>query len=568
MIRNKIWILVLLMFNILLFNSCRKETDIDDTTNIEYPTEIYQSTSIKGTVKDAKGQVLEGANVQIGSITVNTDFNGYFYFDQVSAKKSGDIIKFYKSGLKTVYKTFIPQPGNTLYFEVTMYSEDAKMVINTNDENVQIKENNSVISLANKKFAIGNTSFTGNINVEKHLVSEMDDDFYQEQIGDPIGYDQYFKTKGIQIFGIAGLDLYDESNQKVELDSDNTMLIKIYVDDIQNPSSTSVWKFNYDKNKWLETKIKAMLLSENNRNYYIAEVTELGTYCIGEKYNVEERVLNISSDQNNELQFAKTTIDNPTLNYKNLHYLSSAGTLITYLPLDNNTITVNYNDQTFTNTKIEDKIVLPVKNEKINIKGKLFDYLGKALTNGYITFWINGNPVFYFPDQNGNFNCDIVFPKIDGKIQWLASDPINQKNTLVHNITKSSTINLDEIYVAKEPFVIVEFGNESNLLQTGYIDVFSNNYTLVYSNVNIYLELYMSNITNAGNYSFDNITPTITVNGDQGKRFKFDPNSTPSAYISEFDKNGYLRGRILGKGIKYDGTVTDKFKISFSTELN
>ena len=565
----QIRIYILFLTFVLASVGCRNNEDISDNVDIEYPTEVFITTSVKGTVKSKKNSAITGAVVSIGSISKTSDFNGYFQFENVSARKSGEIIKVEKPGFLTTYKTVYPQKDAVIYIDIELKSESTPIVINSNDPDKVFNNENDQASIKGNDFTRGGNVFSGQLTVKPFWSMISDEDFYDRQIGDPIGYDRYYNTKGISSYGIVGIDILDNDDQKIELGKGTYIEIKINSTSHVNPDELSVWKFNFEKNKWLETDLKAKLITQSNKSFYVSEVESTGIYNFGTNFNVYEKEMNVLTHEGLQAQFIDVDINSENLNFKLSKRTSDKGKIIAYIPLDENSdISIVLDKKPFKQTilKDEDIINIPADQKLITVQGNMFDCNGNALKEGYITIISNNDTIFYNVDESGRFNCNILDAKNEDKIIWIASDTKNEINSLIHHAGKANIIDLDDIYMCQESFAFVEFGEEKYLLDLNMNDITSSTLALEFKKDGVSLELGSLNFKGEDTYDLNSFFFTFLYNQSATKRLF--PDGAFDIKVIEYNKPGMIRGRLEGMAHKnFDDMTVRKLKIIYSVKL-
>ena len=560
--------IILFISSILLIASCRKDVDINQVIDIEYPTEEYINTNIKGTVKDNRNNSIQNASVQIGSIIITTDFNGYFYFENISGKKSGDIIKVFKSGMRTVYKSFIPQSETTLFIDIVLDPENGAIIFNTNDSDKFFSTKTSEITINGKNFTSGSTKYTGQVNANVLLSSEKDNSFFDVQIGQCVGYDKYFKTKGIRSFGMVGLEMKDNNGADIVPGDSTYIAIKIFTSSQNIENECPVWKFNFEKNKWLETSIIAKYLNQSNP-YYYAEVYESGYYMIGSKFDVELKEFNIKSQENYDLQFINTSIQNKELNFKIDQRTSQNGTIISYIPDESDSkLFISVNNQKIENvvSSITEKDVkIQTNTRPVNFKTQLYNCNGEKLSIGYITIIINNDTTFYQPNNEGIVDFNLNVPTITHNLSWFASDPKNNINTSTHVYEVVDTINLKELYACEDSFASVEVDGITEKYDINSLEFFGNSFNVNFSRNGYSLEIWISDYKGVGNYTYENLLITLTRGG---KQLTFSNSNDIRIEIIEAGNN-IIRGIIDGDYLNaLDHSEVGKMKIYFSARTD
>jgi hypothetical protein len=563
-------VLIIISFLILSFFSCRKNEDFSEITNLEYPTELYILTSVKGTIKSVRGTPVTGAQVQIGSEIKTSDFNGYFQFEQVSARKSGEIIKIEKEGFQTKYKTFYPQKDETIYVDIDLEAANGNIIFNHDDTNKKFTFKNLSASITENTFTKNDKPYSGEIVIKPLWADVSDYRFFENYPGDAIGYDKYFKTKGINSFGIIGVNISDNSDAKIELSGDNELELTIKTIESNPPAELSVWKFNFEKNKWLETKDKAFLTEKSGNKYYIASVKQTGIYNLATNFDVYEKEISINSVDGLKAQFMNVFIASEQINYQTNGRTSENGKILAYLPTDYKTnLKMVLDNIEYTNEikKDENIIKIPEDKKMVKVIGKVINCATKPIENAYITIISNNDTIFYNADNNGIFSCNIFVAKNESKIKWIASDADNQINTFMHKASKKDIIDLDNVVVCPESFAVVQYGDDVYKMELISKDITSSTLALSFGIENLKLELGCFEFKGESNYDLINFIPTFSFNASTTKRLF--PVGSYDIIVSEYINPGFIRGRLTGKARQNfdDQTTVKDFIINYSVKL-
>lgn len=564
-------ILIIISFLIISLFSCRKNEDFSDITDIEYPTELYIITTVKGTVKSVRGTPVTGAQVQIGSEIKTSDFNGYFQFEQVSARKSGEIIKIEKDGFQTKYKTFYPQKDEIIYVDIDLEPANGNIIFNYNDPNKKFTFKNLSATITENTFTKNDKTYTGEIVIEPLWADISDYRFFKNYPGDPVGYDKYFKTKGINSFGIIGVNIKDNSGNDIKLSGENELELSVKTNDPNPPAELSVWKFNFEKNKWLETKDKAILTEQSGNKLYVASVKQTGIYNLATNFDVYEKEININSTEGLHAQFLNVVIASEKLNYQVNGRTSENGKILAFLPTDYKTnLKMVLDNSEYTNEikRNESIIKIPEDKKMVKVTGKVINCEAKPIENAYITIISNNDTIFYNADKNGNFACNIFVAKNENKIKWIASDAENQINTFVHKASKKDIIDLDYVVVCPESFAVVQYGDEVYNLKLIFNEIDLPTLSLVFSNGILQLDLVSLDYKGEKNYDID--TFPFSFFGFKGNNLNvLFPVGPFDIIVSEYNNPGFIRGRLTGKARQNfdDQTTVKDFIINYSVKL-
>ena len=567
---KKYTILVLLFLTII---SCRKNKDVVVVIDNEYPTEKYINTSVKGVVIGNRNLPIEDATVETGGVTLKTDLNGYFYFKDIKVNKEGATIKVSKKNYSTVTKTYYPQLNSTTFLKIVLHPGHGATATNSKDEDKNFSSPIAFIKIPNNNFSKNGESYSGGLLVKPFWTIYYKNDFYEKYIGHPVGYNKYFKLKGLKSYGIVGFNISNRYNDKIELGEGNTAELKlIFEEGVEIPENLPdkipVWHFDYDKDKWLE---KGEAIFDYDNKYYTVEVNESGYWNFAEPFDIDSVEFTLKSENNNILPYIKTEITSSENNYKLDINSNSNGKIFCFLPKESE----NDIDIYLENKKIEKKIStgisnlsVPVKSKTIKITGNFYDCDENIIENGYFTIQKGANSLFYYIGE-GKLDIDIIVEEKEDELFWFATDLDNKLNTGVHSSNVEDVIDLQNVYLCPESFALLRYGDERQLLNlTSYDYNEPPVMALVFENDNYYFDLGFFNFQGInGNYTFNNFGYTIIINKKGDNRIYPLENKEQKIKVLEFKKKGMMRGYIEGWAKHKDGsTVLDSayLKIDYS----
>lgn len=563
---------ILIIFFGLVFISCRKDKDIDITTGNEYPTELYVNCSLKGKVVGNRDIPIENAEVSIGEYSQKSDLNGYFYFENIKANKSGATIEVKKEGHSSARKIFYPELNTISYIKINLEERNKLTIINTTDENKYFGSKNAFINITKSGFIKDGEIFNGILIPEPYWNLFSDLDLNKKQIADPIGFDKYFKFKGLNSFGVLGINLIDLENNKVEIDTENVIELKLIFDEnsplLENaPEKISLWHFNSEKGKWLEEG-EAIFGSENGLSFYSADVNKTGYWNFATYFDIEETELSFKSENGSILPYTKIEINSNINNYNLSLNTNSNGKAFCYLPKNEES-----SMKVFLKNKIIDKnisnntkeIELESTTKVINITAQFLNCLDETINNGYITLLTGKDTMFYHLNSNGSFSEDFIIEDIEENISWFTTDLNSKTNTLIHKTVfdENNTAIIGNAFVCEEPFAIMRYGNEKYLMNATNIDFSPPFLTLVFEYENAKLELSHYPLNGIGEYNINSIPPTIYNNNGDVLFLYMD--LEPKLEIIEYNYPGMVRGVLKGfVRTNFAGTDTTSIEIDYS----
>ncbi len=565
---KKYIVLVLIFFSVL---SCRKNKDIIVKINNEYPTEKYINTSVKGIVIANRNSPIENATVETGGKILKTDINGYFYFKNIKVNKEGATIKVSKENYSTVTKTYYPQLNSTTFLKIELKPGHGAIVINSSDENKNFSSSIAFINITKNNFTKNGDSYAGDLTIKPFWTIYYKNDFYNNYIGHPVGYDKYFKLKGLKSYGIIGFDIRDKYNDEIEPGDKNTVELKlIFEEGIELPEDLPdkipVWHFDYQKDKWLE---KAEAVYDYANRYYTVDVNKTGYWNFAVPFEISPVEFTLKSKNDNFLPYINTEIKSFANNYDLNIHSNSNGKILCFLPdnsesdidifLKNDTIKSQLTSNTNT-------INIPVNSKTIKVNGEFYDCDDNPIQNGYITLFLEGtdslsvnpkfyNPIFYYIEQ-GKMEKEIIVQDNEDELLWFTTNLDNNINSGIHSAEITDEINLQNVFMCKEPFAILRYGDNRQLLQFKSYEG-PPVVAITFENDNYSLELGYFNFQGTnGDYNFNNFSYTIIFGDKDDNRIFPILDKEQTIKVEEYKKHGMMRGVIEGWAKHKDKSVT------------
>ncbi len=557
---------------ILGFFSCRKDKDIISTTENEYPVEQYVISSLKGKVVTDRDMPVKEAKVMIGTYVRETDFNGIFYFKDIKANKAGQTITVTKNGYTKATKIYYPELNATSYIKIVLNGERKTAIISTNNKDKIVGDEINEIQITGNDFIKDGNIFTGDMMMHWSFVAAKDE--AQNQVGDPTGFNKYFKLVGLNSLGTLGINVTDANGNDIELGKDNTFELKLGIDNIANAlgNNIALWRFSPEKGKWLETG-KAALLEDKGKKYYYAEVNKAGYYNFAEAFGIKKTEIKLESNNGSSLPYVKAYITTPETNNYKLELVSNdKGVIPCFVPKEEKSeISVKLNEKVYKNELSADesnKIQIDKKIDAYKFKGKFYSCNEQTVSKGYITIINGNNPMYYFLDERGEFESLVTNYNSIGSISWVATDVDSEINTGIHKnkLEENGEFDTGDIYLCQEPFALIRYGDESHLLDLVksevsplYLEFENDKYNLNESFLSFHGE---------GEYKIEKIG--FQIRGVGGE-YIFINDLKSKMEIREYNRPGMLVGHYEGmarRKVKGEVIDTSLLKIDYSVFLN
>lgn len=291
---STIWIITVLF---LSFASCEKDPIEPPTPPpAKYSFEIgaAKQASFFGEVVDDNSQPVAGAEITIGSSTTTTNSDGIFFIENANVHSNHAYIKAEKSGYFLGSRSIVPQDGTNkvrimLLDKTPIGSFDASTGGTLSGDGISIAFASGIVDASG-------AAYSGNVNVAANYIDPEGEFLLEEMPGNLIGADAD-GGKYLQTFGMAAVELTDDSGNKLQLaeDSPAEMTFPLSAALMADaPTTIPLWSFDEDNGYWIyegEANLEG--------NTYVASVSHFSFWnCdIPTTYtNVEGRVINSSGD--------------------------------------------------------------------------------------------------------------------------------------------------------------------------------------------------------------------------------------------------------------------------------
>lgn len=564
------YILVLIL-TIGIF-SCRKDKDIVQTIENEYPVEEYVISSIKGKVITSRDIPVEEATIIIGENSIKTDFNGVFYFKDIKTNLAGTTIVVKKNGFSESRRVFYPQLGATSYVKIKIKENRKTSIISTTDKDKKVGDKSNSITILGDKFSKDGDEYRGDIVIDWDFVAGNDDP--DKQFGDPIGFNKYFKLVGLNSYGTLGINITDANNNRVKLDDGNSIELRLGINPIHNNLNDKIalWHYDNKKEKWFE-KGEARLINENETSYYLAEVKESGYYNFAKSFEIEKTKIEIGSN-NVLLPYTQAVISvNNTNNYNLNLNTNSEGVIPCFIPSEEKSkINVILKDKnTEKNLVVTSVNKVEVENKYIRhtLSGVFYNCNDQLIENGYITIYTGKDSIFYFIGEHGVFSETIITEESEDGVFWIATDLDTKINTGVHKtkLKEEKELTIGDIYLCKEPFALMRYGDDIYLLDLYQFDDPSLSVEFKKGKARYSISSYP--FLGVGNYNINNCNCTPLIQNKDGDFLYSYWNLEHEITIKEHNIPGFVRGglKVLVR-TGFEGTDTTLVEIDYSVNID
>jgi len=317
-----LWLGVLV--SIFTFNSCVKKT-FNQEVVIPAIDSLNITASVYGRIIDEAGIPIAGAKVKGPINTTTTNVNGEFTFTNISLNDYGAQISASYPGYFDGARTFIARQGQKHYIEIQLMKKSADGILSsTTGGTITLTNGASLLLPAN---ALKNQStgvvYNGDVHVALTYIDPTATNSGKQIPGALRGFNTAGLEKGLESYGMIGIEITDNAGNILQLDSFKTAILNFPIPtSIKKyaPSNTiALWSFNASSGFW-EQEGSATY----NGNNYSATITHFSFWGCHDTYN--------------GVRFSATIIDQNNNPMKK--------TLVRILRVLNNTYTYSFTDTT------------------------------------------------------------------------------------------------------------------------------------------------------------------------------------------------------------------------------
>lgn len=292
--------LLILLFAVLLFDSCRKDEFYQDLSTNPIASEPTTTTEedLYGLVVDENQNAIAGALVDLNGVTATTDENGIFKLNNAMTLSTGSLVTMNKDGYFDSYKFTISETGQSGIRKVQMVEKQTIMTVQSS-EDANIEVNGAQIFIPKNSISRTDGSmYSGNVNVKAHWYDPADVNINANMPGDLRGLDASGKAVQLLTYGMMAVELTDESGEELVLQAGMTASLTFPL--VQNnniPDQIPMWHLDENTGVWQEdgvaNKIGATM---------IAEVSDLSFWNCSKQFDkVYIRGRIVSEDGNNPM---------------------------------------------------------------------------------------------------------------------------------------------------------------------------------------------------------------------------------------------------------------------------
>jgi hypothetical protein len=454
--KTKCLLAIIMFFGLM---SCQKEMNEITTisTGVIPDLTTRVNASVTGFVTDENNLPVSGASVTFGTSTTSTDEYGYFRFNNQSVVKTAAVITVKFNGYFNGIKTIIAEPNRAAFVRIKMIPKANSGNFNgASGGTITLNNGLSIRFPANaiiNPLSSNNTPYTGQVNVSASWINPTATDLALIMPGDLRGIDANGAMKVLQTFGMAAVELFSPSGDKLQIAPGSKATISFPLPAAMSstaPTTIPLWHFDEEAGLWKEEGF-----ATKNGNTYVGEVSHFSFWNCDVPSNFVQFNCTVLDASGAPIPFAWVKVSVVSNPYNcGFGFTDSTGYVSGYVPnnsqlnleifTDVNCGTPVYS-QTFNTTNITISLgsinIPPTTLSVANVSGSVTDCSSSPVSNGYLLMLKNGSYYRYNLNANGAYAFSVVLCNGPENVSFIGEDVTSGQQSTPVAFTINNGIN-------------------------------------------------------------------------------------------------------------------------------
>lgn len=409
--------------SLIIFSACQRDLEDPGTGNNNggTPTNIDNITviaSMRGVVVDENNQPVTGATVKSGTNTTTTDRYGVFRFNDISLAKENGKVLVERNGYFTAHRTFPTTAGR-------IHNVRIKLLPKTNTGNftassggtITLTTGGKLVMPANAVTDAAGNAYSGQVNVAMTWINPTATDLPDIMMGDLRGLTTAGDERGLETFGMLGVELTTPGGQPLQVASGKTAELSFPIPASlagAAPATIDLWHFDEATARW-----KQEGTATKTGNFYVANVSHFSFWNCDAPFpliNLCMKLVDATTTQ--PLNNVQVRIKRSNGSYGS-GWTDSLGNLCGKVP-KNEPLTLEVMNQCNTAAYSQSigpfsadanlgtvSATLPAASTLV-ITGTLLNCANTNVTNGAVVIYTPGSYSYVIPVTNGTFSHTIL----------------------------------------------------------------------------------------------------------------------------------------------------------------
>jgi len=509
------------------FIACQRETNNPappPTPESPVNDNATVTASVRGVVVNENDQPVQGAAVISGTNNTTTDANGVFRFNSISLSAANGYVKVSKPGYFMGSRTFLTMTGRIMNVRIKLLPKtNAGNFIASTGGTITISGGGKLVIPASAITDAGGSSYTGTVNVAMTWINPTATDLPIVIPGDLRGITTTGVERGLQTFGMLGVELTGSSGQTLKIATGKTAELTFPIpSSLQGiaPATIDLWHFDETSGRW-----KQEGTATKTGSNYVGQVSHFSFWNCDAPFPLIKLCMKLINAANNlPLNNASVRIKRANVNSNGLGYTDSSGNLCGSVP-KGEALVLEVLDQCWNvaysknigpfneDTDLGDVSVTIPANASLTITGTVVNCSNAVVTNGAAYITTSGGYSYSVPlNASGVFSYTVLrcnTTALNFSIVGVDYSTLQQGN-VVNNTGTTGTVNVGNVQAcgtaANEFLQLTIDGTASSyiipgdsLISYSFLDSISNG-------IRVYVYAMRLNGSNPAQFSFSSPT--------------------------------------------------------------
>ncbi len=414
-------IVAIISLSFFLAPGCQREIEDPNggsTTDGNVDDNITVVAGVRGSVVDENNQPVMGASVTSGTNTTTTDRYGVFRFNNINLSKANGYVKVVMPGYFNGSRSFVTTAGR-------IHNVRIKLLPKTNSGSfgaaaggtVTLSGGGKLVVPANAVTDASGAAYTGTVNVAMTWIDPTANNLPEILIGDLRGITTVGQERGLETFGMIGVEMTGSTGQTLKLATGKTaeLTFPVPASILSNaPATIDLWHFDEVKGRW-----KQEGTATKTGSNYVAQVSHFSFWNCDAPFPLINLCMTIVNAANNQpLINVQVRIKRTNGSYA-YGWTDSTGNLCGKVPKNEplvlevmsqcNTIAYTQNIGPFTaDANLGNISVTAAATSTLTIAGTLTNCSNANVTNGVVIIYTGGAYSYAVPVINGTFSFTLL----------------------------------------------------------------------------------------------------------------------------------------------------------------
>ncbi len=290
----------------LIFSNCSKNEDSIIETNAKFDLGKSVNRTFKGIVVDQNSNPITNATVKLNGISVTTDVNGVFTYNNVSVLERFAYFITEKTGFINGSRTLMTHEGlNSL--KIMMLPETVVATIASGTTKLVALPNGVKVTFDGSFMKQDGSTYSGNVKVIMNHLDTTDKNVFDKMPGTLLALNTQGDYRGLESYGMINVELKGTNNEKLQIATGHKANVELPIATNQldtAPSRIPLWHFDEVAGIWKEEGFSTRVGSA-----YKGEVSHFSWWNNDDAYVVATLNVTVMNDDGTPVNNVRITIN-------------------------------------------------------------------------------------------------------------------------------------------------------------------------------------------------------------------------------------------------------------------